>query len=71
MDGCTLDTSRRKTFILGFKTAAASYIGIGNYIFENFPESKYLLSYKLGQDYILKLYSQRYAPKVDLTIIQT
>ena len=58
LDGCTLNTSRRKTFILGFKTAAASYIGIENYIFENFPESKYLLSYKLGQDHIETLFSK-------------
>lgn len=58
MDGKKLVTSRRKTFILGFETAKRSYLAIGEYVFSKFPDAKYLLSYKLGQDHIETLFSK-------------
>lgn len=57
-DGKLLSASRRKTFVIGFQTAALSFLGVGDYVFNKFPEARYLLSYRLGQDHIETLFSK-------------
>ena len=56
--GRKLNVSRRKTFIIGFTTAIRSCLGIAQYVFSSVPESKYILTYKLGQDHIETLFSK-------------
>lgn len=58
MDGKPVNTSNRKAFIIGFNTAAHSLVEIARYVFDNFPQTKYFLSYKLGQDHIEMLFSK-------------
>lgn len=58
MDGRRLEMGRRKTFILGFKTAVASLIGVGRFVFEQIPQAKYVRGYQLGQDHIETLFSK-------------
>ena len=58
MDNKLFTEIKRKTFIIGLRTAARSFIGITKYVFEKFPNSKYILAYKLGQDHIETLCSK-------------
>lgn len=50
--------SRRKTFIVGFKTSAVSFISLGRQLFEKNEDVRFLLAYKLGQDHIEMLFSK-------------
>ena len=56
-DGKPLISTRRKTFLIGFKSAADSYIRLGRSLFSKYPDVKFLLAYKLGQDHIETLFS--------------
>lgn len=58
MNGQPLSASRRKTFIIGLKTAAISFISLSQNLFERIPTARYILSYKLGQDHIETLFSK-------------
>lgn len=58
LNGKPIRTSRRKAFVIGFETAATSFLRLGKYIFDKFPNTKYLLAYKLGQDHIETLFSK-------------
>lgn len=58
LDGRQLSASRWKTFVIGFKAAALAYLGLGKYVFANYPDSKCILSYKLGQDHLETLFSK-------------
>lgn len=57
-DGTRLDQCRRNTFILGFKAAAASLLGVGRFVFDEYPHVKYIRAYQLGQDHIETLFSK-------------
>lgn len=57
-DGKSLNESRRKTFIIGFETASTALIQLSRQLFENCPDVKYILSYKLSQDHIETLFSR-------------
>lgn len=57
-DGKPLMSTRRKTFLIGFQSAADSYIRLGRSLFSKYPDVKFLLAYKLGQDHIETLFSK-------------
>ena len=58
MDGKLFTETKRRTFIIGLRTAANSFIGVAKFTFNKFPNSKYILAYKLGQDHIETLFSK-------------
>ena len=70
LDGSSMENSRRKAFILGFKTAASSFIGLGRYLFDKYDDVKYLRAFQIGQDHIETLF-QRSELRVVLTTTLT
>lgn len=58
MDGKLISTTRRKAFIIGFRTAANSLIGVSTHISKEYNTAKYVLSFKLSQDHIETLFSK-------------
>lgn len=59
MNGKPMIDSTRRTFIIGFKTAASNIISIADHLFQQHPrEVRYLLGYKLSQDHIETLFSK-------------
>lgn len=58
IDGKPLNSHRRKTFIIGFQTAAASYISVSQEVFKLLPEAKFVLAYRLNQDHLESFFSK-------------
>jgi hypothetical protein len=50
--------ARRRTFVIGFTTAARSFIQLAKSLFASYPSVKYLLGYKISQDHIEMLFSR-------------
>lgn len=57
-DGNRVNQSRRNTFILGFRSAATSLLGVSRFVFNEYPHVKYIRAYQLGQDHIETLFSK-------------
>lgn len=57
-DGRLLNSSRRRTFVLGFHTSAKSFTNLAGRLFQQHEHVKYLLAYKLSQDHIETLFSK-------------
>jgi hypothetical protein len=57
-DGKPISETKRHTFILGFQTAVTTSCLIAEQIFQQFQNSRFILTYKLGQDHIETLFSK-------------
>lgn len=57
-DGVLLTKHRRKTFVIGFQTAAASFLSVSHQLFQLLPESKFFLAYRLNQDHLESFFSK-------------
>ena len=44
---------------MGFKTAASTFAGVGEYLFGKYENVKYPLAFQIGQDHIETLFSIR------------
>lgn len=58
MNGSLIRTSRRKTFVIGFRCASTSLINVARYLFDIYPACNFVLSYKLNQDHLETLFSK-------------
>lgn len=58
IDDKPITSTRRKTFVIGFETAALSYVAVSQKVFQLSPDTKFLLAYKLNQDHLESLFSK-------------
>lgn len=56
--GKPLNTSRNRTFVLGFQMAATSALETAKTIFRQYPTARFIMTYRLCQDHIETLFSK-------------